>query len=652
MTAPRAEPTSNALFSGGLQTRPIFMHQPDSSPRPSLYFPYTVHAPWRPASEEAVTVPVVIAGGGLVGLTLALSLLQQRVPVVVLESELQVSAGSRAIVFTRRTLEILHQLGVARRVEEKGLAWTTGQSFYRGEPVFRMQVPVDPHDRHPPLVNLQQPWLEQFLLEECASFPGFDLRWGNRVADIQSTADCAELSIDTPDGPYRLNAQWVVAADGARSLLRSRLGLRLEGASYKGDFVIADIRIDLPLPTERLAFFEPAWNPGNTVLMHRQPDQFWRVDYQLPEGEDPAAALAPETLRSRIQAQLDSIGQGHLPWTLDWSSVYSARTLTLPDYVHDRVIFAGDAAHLLPIFGVRGANSGFQDAQALAWRLALVAQGRAPACLLRSYSEERVAAAREIIEEAGRSTRFMTPPTTGYRALRDATLSLAVNEAFARPLLHWRTSRAHAYPDSPLNSPLEGETPPVAGPLPGDPVPNVRLGHQDFLLDRLGHQFNLIYVGPRLPSTLVDEYAQMTDTGIRLWWVNGHAGEAGPASLLSDPEGSVAQRWGAREPGEVFLVRPDQHLCARWTDDLPLALATALARATGTIPNHAPAGTGVPSVGPTPLETAYDTLADALDATSDDKREQLLVKLALLCADTLGDPALFTALVERARKSL
>jgi 3-(3-hydroxy-phenyl)propionate hydroxylase len=628
------------------------MHQPDSSPRPSLYFPYQVHSPWVPKSGATATVPVAIVGGGLVGLSLALSLVQQGVPVVVLESALQVSEGSRAIVFTRRTLEILHQLGIAQRVEEKGLAWTTGQSFYRGEPVFRMQVPEDAHDRHAPLTNLQQPWVEQFLLEACSGFPGFEMRWGNQVTDINPAEDGTQLTVDTPEGLYSLNASWVVAADGARSALRSRLGLRLEGTSYKGDFVIADIRIDLPLPTERLAFFEPAWNPGNTVLMHRQPDRLWRVDYQLPEGEDPAAALAPETLRSRIQAQLDSIGQGHLPWTLDWSSVYSARTLTLPDYVRGRVIFAGDAAHLLPIFGVRGANSGFQDAQALAWRLALVVKAHAPPILLESYSQERVGAAREIIEEAGRSTRFMTPPTFGHRALRDATLSLALHEAFARPLLHWRTSRAHAYSNSPLNSAFAGDTPPTAGPLPGDPVPNVRLADDDFLLDRLGHHFTLLYVGRTLPPGLAADCARLAASGLSLWWVNGEATEPGPAARLSDPDGRIAERWGARAPGEAFLVRPDQHLCARWTDDSPGALDVALDRALGKATQLPVGGNVRPAIGPTPLEAAYDRLAEALDAVADAARIQLLVKLALLCADTMGDPAHFTALVERARKSL
>ena len=108
---------------------------------------------------------------------------------------------------------------------------------------------------------------------------------------------------------------------------------------------------------------------------------------------------------------------------MDWCRVYSARTLTLPSYVHGRVLFSGDAAHLLPIFGVRGANTAFQDGQSAGWHLAFVVKGLAGPRLLENFSTERVGAAREIIEEAGKSTRFMTPPTRGFRLLRDAVLS-------------------------------------------------------------------------------------------------------------------------------------------------------------------------------------------------------------------------------------
>jgi 3-(3-hydroxy-phenyl)propionate hydroxylase len=377
----------------------------------------------------------------------------------------------------------------------------------------------------------------------------------------------------------------LIAADGARSGIRSLLDLKMEGASYEGRFVIADIRIDLPLPTERLAFFDPEWNPGNTVLMHREPHGIWRVDYQLPANETPEQALLPESLSTRINALLMQIGHGGKPWEMDWCSVYSARTLTLPDYAHGRVLFTGDAAHLLPIFGVRGANTAFQDAQSLGWRLAFVVKGLSSHAMLAGYSEERVGAAREIIEEAGKSTRFMTPPTRGFRLLRDAVLSLSLTQAFVRPLYHWRTSRPHEYTHSALNSAGDDNLLFKAGPAQGAPPQNVRLAPNDYLLDHLGGGFDLLYFtqADAIPDALLQVVTACRAQGVplKLIAVGADAAVAGADVVLADATGHLRQRYGVQASGAAYLLRPDQHVCARWVSldatRLQAALTTALA---------------------------------------------------------------------------
>ena len=359
------------------------MHQPETQPRKSIYYDYKVHPAWCPPVGSVAAVPVVVVGAGPVGLTLALALARHGVRSVVLEAQQQVSEGSRAIVFTRRSMEILQQVGADAAITAQGLPWRFGNSYYRGQRVFRMEAPHDEDDRFYPMINLQQQYLEEALVDQVMQQPLIELRWGQKVTQVlrneEAEAGDVAIEVDTPAGPYVQPAQWVVACDGARSAVRQMLDLRMEGASYEGRFVIADIRVDLPLPTERLAFFDPPWNPGNTMLMHREPHGLWRVDYQLPAGESPEQALAPESLKSRIDAQLADIGHAGARWEMDWASVYSARTMTLPDYVHGRVIFCGDAAHMLPIFGVRGANTGFQDAHDLGWKLAFVTQGLAGA---------------------------------------------------------------------------------------------------------------------------------------------------------------------------------------------------------------------------------------------------------------------------------
>ena len=566
------------------------MHQPHAEPRRSIYYRYQVFQPWLPSAHPAPEqVPVVVVGSGPVGLTTALALAQQGVQCVVLESELQVSEGSRAIVFTRRSMEILQQVGVADRVSANGLPWRFGNSFYRGQRVFRMEGPHDADDRFFPMINLQQQYLEEYLVDACVAHPLIDFRWGNRVTALSQGVDHATLEVDTPDGTYRLQAGWVVAADGARSGIRSMMGLKLEGASYEGRFVIADIRVDLPLPTERLAFFDPEWNPGNTVLMHREPHGIWRVDYQLPADETPEQALAPESLKARIDAQLAMIGHPGVPWEMDWCSVYSARALTLPDYVQGRVLFTGDAAHMLPIFGVRGANTGFQDAQALAWRLALVVKGVAPEALLHTYSQERVGAAREIIDEAGKSTRFMTPPTRGFRLLRDAVLSLSLTEPFVGPLYHWRTSRPHEYTHSALNSLGDDNALFKCGPGRGAPPQNVCLGPDDYLLDRLDHAFQLLYFtdAAEVPSALrqVVQDFRVRGVPLRVLAVGASAPVAGADDVLADARGQLRARYGVTARGAAYLLRPDQHVCARWmsldAERLRAALSNALAPTAG-----------------------------------------------------------------------
>jgi 3-(3-hydroxy-phenyl)propionate hydroxylase len=531
------------------------MHQPDTTPRRSLYHRYEVH---RPAPARPVDAPVIVVGAGPIGLVTALGLAQQGVFCALLTAELQVSEGSRAIVFTRRSMEILQQAGVADAVVARGLSWTGGNSFFRGRRVFRLEAPWSDDDRFAPMTNLQQQILEQLLLDAIAREPRVEVRWGHRVSGLRDhDGDGVTLEVDTPSGAYAQRAAWVVAADGARSTLRTLVGARLEGAAYEGRFVIADIRIDLPLPTERLAYFDPDWNRGNTVLMHREPLGIWRIDYQLPPGETPEQALEEDSLRARIDAQLAMIGHGGTPWELDWCSVYSARALTMPDYVVGRIVFVGDAAHLLPIFGVRGANTGFQDAQNLAWKLGLVVRGVAPPALLATYSHERVAAAREIVDEAGKSTRFMTPPTRGHRLVRDAVLSLSLRHEFVRPLFHWRTSRPHDHRDSPLNS---------GAPAAGDPVANRRLADGDFLLDHLADgSFVLLSATPRpdLEPTLAA--ARARGVPVRAF--------AHPALAAGGLTAGVA--------GPAWLVRPDQHVVARFGRVDGPALEAALRRAIG-----------------------------------------------------------------------
>jgi 3-(3-hydroxy-phenyl)propionate hydroxylase len=394
---------------------PNFTHQEHAAVVPRL----------SGAGREESRHRVLVCGGGPVGLAVALALARQGIASVVVEADTTVCFGSRAICVSRRSLEILDRLGVLAPFVAKGLAWTGGRSFHRDRQVLHFHMPHDADQRLAPMINIEQYYIEQFLLDEVERHPDLiELRWGTRVTSLDHNATGVEVALDADGTAYRTEAEYVIACDGARSLVRQELGLRLNGTAYEGRYVIVDIECDLDLPTERLAWFDPPSNPGRTMLMHKQPDNLWRLDYQLHPGEDAEAMIRPEKVTPVVDAHL-AMMRVDRPWRLVWASTYRAAALSLDQYRVGRVLLAGDAAHLVPIFGVRGLNSGFDDAFNLGWKLAAVLGGRAPAGLLDSYSSERRQAWETNVASAMKSTEFMAPPSRGYEVMREAVLSLA-----------------------------------------------------------------------------------------------------------------------------------------------------------------------------------------------------------------------------------
>lgn len=329
-------------------------------------------------------IPVLIAGGGPVGLTLAALLARQGVRTLVVEADAGYCTGSRAICISRRSQEILWTAGAGPGLAAKALPWTGGRSYWRNHEVLHFEMPSEPTQRFAPMVNVQQYHVEAFVHQSLQQVPDLaQVAWSSRVTGVQASGEGVEVEVETPQGPRRVRADYLAACDGGRSTVREQLGLQFEGTQYEGRYVIVDIVQQTKRPVERLAWFDPPSNPGSTLLMHRQPDDVWRIDYQLRDDEDGTEALKPENILPRVQSHLTMIGE-HAPWKLLWSSMYNAKCLTLPSYRAGggRVLFAGDAAHLVPIFGVRGLNSGLDDAANLAWKLALVLQGGADAALL------------------------------------------------------------------------------------------------------------------------------------------------------------------------------------------------------------------------------------------------------------------------------
>jgi 3-(3-hydroxy-phenyl)propionate hydroxylase len=538
---------------------------------------------------------VAIVGGGPVGMTLALALARQGVRCVLIEADDGVCTGSRAICISRRSLEIFKRLGAVQGFIEKGLAWTGGRSFYRDAEVFRFAMHQDDEQSLPPMINIAQYQIEQLLLDEVERHADLiEIRWQTRVTGIEQDPASdgpggATLALTTGDTAWRMHADWVVACDGGRSTIREALGLKLTGTTYEGRYVIVDIELNSARATERLAYFDPPSNPGSTVLVHKQPDNVWRIDYQLRDDEDPEAAVKPENVMPRVQSVLDSMGETG-DWSPIWITVYKANALTLERYRHGPVLFAGDAAHLVPIFGVRGANSGIDDADNLGWKLACVVNGAASPDLLDSYSDERVYAARENLSYGMKSTEFMAPPSFAFDLMRTAVLSLAERHAAVRPLINPRQTHAIAYTQSPLNA--ASVEPLIAfsqGPAPGTVLPECRLKRvrngadlDIHLTDLLEPCFTALRFTPHAVDAQEDAAWQQLQNSLaeqRIPFKAITLARSAPASAARshaiDATGRLHEMLDAT-PGTVYLIRPDGHVLARWRDGSAAAVERAI----------------------------------------------------------------------------
>jgi 3-(3-hydroxy-phenyl)propionate hydroxylase len=508
-----------------------------------------------------VRYPVAVVGAGPVGLSAAIDLALRGVPVVLLDDSDRIGEGSRGLCYSKRTLEILDRLGAGEKLVEMGVTWKLGRVYLGDEPVYSFDLlPEDGH-KMPAFINLQQYYLEKALVDRVEELPAIDLRWKNRVTGVEARNDDVRLAIETPEGPYQLDAEWVIAADGARSAMRDLLGLEFKGHTFEEKFLIADVRMPADdIPTERRFWFDPPFHTGQSALMHRQPDESWRIDLQLGPDADIETELKPENYIPRIRRMV-----GDRDFTADWVSIYRFNCRRIDRFMQGRVIFAGDSAHQVSPFGARGANSGVQDAENLVWKLVAIMKGEAGPGLLDSYETERVQAADENIGHSTRSTDFIAPRSQAERALRNAVLSLAPHAEFARRMVNsGRLSVATVY-DSPLSTPdtdtFSGSAR-LGAPVPDAPIRTAK-GETGFLLEHLSDGFELIH--------FANGTAPAAPEGVKLTIVGKD---------MFDDAGHLTARLDAA-PGASYLLRPDQHLCARWRTFDAGKVAAARVRALG-----------------------------------------------------------------------
>ncbi|CAB3800562.1 FAD-dependent oxidoreductase [Paraburkholderia fynbosensis] len=543
----------------------------------------------EPSAAQQALHPVIVVGAGPVGLATAIDVAQQGVPVVLVDDDCSLSTGSRAICFSKRSLDIFDRLGCGQRMVDKGISWNVGKVFLKDELVYTFNLQPEAGHHRPAFINLQQYYVEGFLLERAQEMPNLEIRWKSKVVGVEQngTAGTGEagvtLTVETPTGQYPLYGRYVVAADGSRSPMRKLMGLDSKGVTFKDRFLIADVKMEADFPTERWFWFDPPFHPNQSVLLHRQPDNVWRIDFQLGWDADPVLEKTPERVIPRVRALLGQDAK----FELEWVSVYTFSCSRMERFRHGNVLFAGDSAHGVSPFGARGANSGVQDAENLAWKLAMVLAGQASDGLLDTYASEREFAADENIRNSTRSTDFITPKSPVSRVFRDAVLKLSRHHPFARQLANsGRLSVPAVLRDSPLNTAdrdsFDGAMVPGASCVD---APVQAGGQPAWLLQHLGQQFTgALFCGEQGidPATLAALDALRAGP-IPLKLVIVTRSDAQVAAwpgmdVVHDTEGLASARYDAMH-GTFYLVRPDQHVCARWRQVDVDAVGHALRRA-------------------------------------------------------------------------
>ncbi len=511
--------------------------------------------------------PVLIVGAGPTGMTAALDLAHYGIPSILLDDDHKLSDGSRAIAFHHTALAVWDKLGAGEAILKKGIPWTVRHTFYKEKELYSQVFPKPPEGMLPRFLNIQQYYVEQYLLERIRENPLIDIFWDHKVTGLKQETQHIWLEVETPGKAKRLEGSYVLACDGARSTLRRLLDLDFPGKTHNDRFLIADIRADLDSPPEPRFYFNHPAHPGPTVLIHPQPDGVWRIDWQIGAEADVDLERSPERMDARIRAFI-----GEVPYEVVWLSDYRFHQRLLREFRHGRVFFAGDAAHLVAPFGARGLNSAVQDVENLAWKLAFVLKGWAPETLLDTYQAERWPAQAENQRVTDRTMRFMSPPNMWWKFVRSAILHASGPYAPARKWVDsGRMSVPFVYKSSPLTIPDDEppqtwkDAPELGAQLPDAPIEIFTGGQirKTFLRKILGSGFVVLYFvenTQQADEALAATGREKSQFPLAVYPVSPE--ETGKETLVLDPDGSLAHLFAARR-GTALIVRPDRHLAAR-----------------------------------------------------------------------------------------
>ncbi len=528
--------------------------------------------------------PVVIVGGGITGLTLACSMAQLGVAALLLDEDNTVGvkgASSRGICYTQKSLEIFHKLGIYQKIAAKGIQWSVGRTFAGNDEVYSFDLREQSNfnlSTQPPFINLQQFYIEGYLVERIHELGHVDIRWSSRVTGFEQSAEGALLTITTPAGDYQISADHVIDATGAHSPFHDWLGTTRQIKKGDDRWCIADVRFSTRPPVERHTWIEAPFNENRAVWQHLMADDVWRIDYQMAPNADPEYVSRDDVVRERLMRQFGPDVQVDIVWV----GPYAYRSQCVDKLRIGRVFLLGDAVKTVSPFGARGGNTGIADADNLACKLAAVLKGYARPALLNSYHEERLEAAVENVRVTNRTARFLRAGDGPERLFRNAAISLAKQYPFARALINTgRMAVANSYTHSS-----------ACGAAGGVSVQNVAIwfdalgrhtGTLNDLLNWCDGRFLLLVFGqiPRMDVPRLRELSQRLPVRIVQVVDTTATTKTVATEHIFDPKGNVRRAANAHSLQWV-VIRPDAYLSGggrsgpRWRSEVTALLSKAL----------------------------------------------------------------------------
>ncbi len=508
--------------------------------------------------------PIVIVGGGISGLTLACSLARLGVNAVLIDEDNTVGvkgASSRGICYTQKSLEIFERLGIFEHIAAKGTQWSVGRTFAGEDEVYSFDLRQQGNfhlSSQPPFINIQQFYIESFLVDRIQALGAVELRWQNRLTAFEQNADFATLTVETPAGSYQIEAEHVIDATGSHSPLRQWLKVPFDSRRGDDRWCIADVRFTTRPPVERHTWIEAPFNENRAVWQHLMADDVWRIDYQMAPNADPEYVSREDVVRERLARQFGPDVEVEIVWV----GPYAYRSECVHAMRHGRVFLMGDSAKVVSPFGARGGNTGVADADNLAWKLVAVLKGKADAALLESYGDERLEAAQQNVSVTNRTARFLRPADGAERLFRQATIGLAKQYPFARSLINTgRMAVANPYSRSRACTYAPGSA-------AGQSVQNVAFnwadgstGRVNDLLDWAEGDLLVLVFGDLSPSALQRLRRLCFDAPVRSVQVLGIDAVPQAVEHVLDPKAHL--QGACHVFGHAWaLVRPDGYLAA------------------------------------------------------------------------------------------